>query len=421
MSGVAASQRFLAALRDGAFLNRRRALGWSGVLLAEEVGMLVFLILWTHGLIVPLRHALTTDFSSFYAAGRLALAGTPQLAYDQAAHYLAEQAATARGIDYSFFFYPPIFLLVCAALARLPYMVAYVVFEAVGLALYVLAAWRILRPRSWTGCLPILAFPSVVWTVGIGQNAAYTAALFGFGLLLLERRPALAGVVLGLLCYKPHFGILLPVALAAGGHWRAFAAAAATVAALVLASFMAFGWQTWADYLHAFAGSGSVYATGKVAIAGYVTPFGAALLAGAPPRLAMAVQAMVSLLCAVAVWRVWRGPAPLAARAGVLIAATLLSVPLALFYDLLPLALCIFWFARAGQRDGFLPWEKFVLASLYLVPLISRYVGEGLLHLPLGPVAGVAVLSIGLLRARPAASAAADPAVTAVSRRAAVG
>jgi hypothetical protein len=89
----------------------------------------------TYGLIVPLAGPTSTDFVSFYAAGALADAGTPELAYDQAAHDLAEQRAAAPSIEYRFFYYPPVFLLLCAALARLPYLAAFVVFEAATLAL----------------------------------------------------------------------------------------------------------------------------------------------------------------------------------------------------------------------------------------------------------------------------------------------
>ena len=41
-----------------------------------------------------------------------------------------------------------------------------------------------------------------------------------------ERRPVLAGLLIGCLTWKPQFGILLPVALAASNRWRAFASAA---------------------------------------------------------------------------------------------------------------------------------------------------------------------------------------------------
>jgi len=84
----------------------------------------------------------------------------------------------------------------------------------------------------------------------------------------------------------------------------------------------------------------------------------------------------------------------------VLLAATLLAVPLALFYDMMPLALGIFWLARQGSRDGFLPWERLTLAGVFAVPLLSRYIGLGL-HLPLGPLASLAVLAFGVLHARP--------------------
>ena len=389
----------LAALRDGRFLDRRRAVGWSGVLLVVELLAAAFATLWTHGVFIPVPPA-TTDFSSFYAAGRLALGADPALVYDQAAHYAAQQAATLPGVEHNVFFYPPVFLLLLAPLAHLPYLAGFAVLATLGLALYLPVGARILGLPGAGGLLPVLAFPSVVWAVGMGQNSLLTAAIFGAGLLLLDRRPVLAGLVLGLLCYKPHFGLLLPVALAAGRHWRAFAATALSVAALVAVTLVLFGWPTWHAYLLAFAGSGGLYTSGKVSFGAFVTPFGAALLLGAPPAVAGFVQACALVLAAGVVAWVWHGAAPLAARASVLLAATLLAVPLALFYDMMPLALGIFWLARQGSRDGFLPWERLTLAGVFAVPLLSRYIGLGL-HLPLGPLASLAVLAFGVLHARP--------------------
>ena len=90
----------------------------AAVLLCLELGFFAFLVAGAHGAIVPLDRASSTDFVSFYAAGVLAQAGTPWLAYDQAAHFAAEQAAAGAGIAYNYFYYPPIFLTVCAQLAR---------------------------------------------------------------------------------------------------------------------------------------------------------------------------------------------------------------------------------------------------------------------------------------------------------------
>src|SRR6266478_6808864 len=96
-------------------LNRRR-IGWCcGVLLAAQLAGFTFIAAGTHGWIVPLTRPTTTDFASFYAAGALANAGTPELAYDQAAHFAMEQAVTEPGIEYQFFNYPPVYLILCTA------------------------------------------------------------------------------------------------------------------------------------------------------------------------------------------------------------------------------------------------------------------------------------------------------------------
>ena len=81
----------LDGLRTGAWLGRRRIIAYGAILLVLELAGFAFLVAGTHGLIVPLDKPTTTDFVSFYAAGKLAAAGTPALAYDQAAHYAAEK------------------------------------------------------------------------------------------------------------------------------------------------------------------------------------------------------------------------------------------------------------------------------------------------------------------------------------------
>jgi alpha-1,2-mannosyltransferase len=121
LTGEAVKAIGLRFLHDlGAALDRDRVLAYCRILLAAEIGIFVFLVAGTHGLIVPLAGPTSTDFVSFYAAGALADAGTPELAYDPAAHEAAEQRATAPGVEYRFFYYPPVFLLLCAFLARCP-------------------------------------------------------------------------------------------------------------------------------------------------------------------------------------------------------------------------------------------------------------------------------------------------------------
>lgn len=390
---------WLADLKAGTPLDRRRVVMLGGILLALEIAAFLFLIAGTHGWIVPLDRPTTTDFASFYAAGHLTDAGTPFLAYDQAAHYAAEQQATAPGIEYQFFYYPPVFLLICALFGRLPYMAAFIAFEAATLLPALLVARKTLQAKGWQVALPLLAFPSVFWTLGLGQNAFLTAALFGGALLLIDRKPTLAGMLFGALCYKPHFGLLIPVALAAGGRWRAFAGAALSAAAIAGLSVTLFGWQTWQDFLSLAAGSHATYESGRIDLSGFVTLFGAASLLGASPGMAYAIQGVGALAAIVLVAVVWRCNLSLPLRAASLAAATLIAVPLALVYDFLLAGIAIAWLVRAGSADGFLPWEKTALAAIFVTPLLSRNIGLTL-HLPLGPLALIALLSLIILRAR---------------------
>jgi hypothetical protein len=221
--------RFLYA--PGAALDRNRVLAYCRVLLAIETAVFLFLVAGTYGLIVPLAGPTSTDFVSFYAAGALADSGAPELAYDRAAHDAAEQRATAAGIEYRFFYYPPVFLLLCAALARLPYLMAFLVFEVATLAVCLIVMREILAEPGWSAMIPILAFPAAFWALGLGQNSFLTAALFGAGTLWIDRRPILAGFCFGALCYKPHFALLVPIALLAGRHWRALGASLGSAAA----------------------------------------------------------------------------------------------------------------------------------------------------------------------------------------------
>jgi len=381
-----------------AVLNRRRIGLCCAVLLAFQLAGFVFIVAGTHGWIVPLTQPTTTDFVSFYAAGALANDGTPALAYDHAAHLAAEERATAAGIGYQFFNYPPVFILLCALLARLPYLVAFGGFEAVTLVLYLVVACRILGDRSATALVALCAFPMVFWNLGLGQNAFLTAALFGAATLLVDRRPIPAGLLFGALCYKPQFGVLVPFALAAAGQWRAFAAAGASVAALVLASLALFGAGTWAAFFATVGDSPAMYQSGRILFAGMANIFGAARLLGTGAPIAYALQAAASLVAALVVVIVWRRPLSLPTRAATLAAATLIAAPLALLYDLMLGTIAAAWLVRDGNSPAAWAWQKLALAGLFLLLLDGRGLSESW-HVPVFPLAAIALFAIAGARA----------------------
>src|SRR5579863_7954663 len=144
--------------RSAAWLDRRRIGAAAAILLTLQLAGFLFIVAGTHGWIVKLPRPTTTDFVSFYAAGALANDATPALAYDHAAHLAAEERVAGTGIEYQFFNYPPVFILLCAALARLPYLVAFVLFEGATLVFYLFVACRILGDRRGTALAALCAF-----------------------------------------------------------------------------------------------------------------------------------------------------------------------------------------------------------------------------------------------------------------------
>src|SRR5690606_3010560 len=94
-----------------------------------------------------------------------------------------------------------------------------------------------------------LTAPIVLICLGHGQNGFLTAALLGGGLFLIDRRPLVAGLLLGCLVYKPQFALLIPALLALGGHWRAFAGATLSCLGLIAISLILWGWPVWGAFL----------------------------------------------------------------------------------------------------------------------------------------------------------------------------
>jgi hypothetical protein len=209
----------------------------------------------------------------------------------------------------------------------------------------------------------------------------------------------LAGLLFGAVCYKPHFGLLLPIVLAAGGHWRAFAAAAFAVLGLCGLSLAMFGWETWHAYLVAFAGAHSVYSSGALDLAAYISPFGAARSIGLSPLPSCAVQAAATLGASVAVWTAWRRRLSLPVRAAVLTAATPVAIPVGLVYDLMLSGIAMAWLVRWSHEHGFLRWQRLTLAVLFVWPILGLNLDPGTYVLA-PPTVSVGVFAMAWLCAR---------------------
>ncbi len=372
----------LAALRSGDWLTASRARAYGWILLGVSLVAAALWIGLSKGGVDAAGKPLGTDFTSFWAASKLALAGHPAAAWDIAAHRAQEAAIVGRDTGYAAFFYPPIYLLICAPLALLPYLAALAAWLAATGAAY----WR--ATRAWLGeklgAMPILAYPAVLLNAGHGQNAFLSAALFGGGALWLERRPIVAGVCLGALAYKPQLGLMIPVALVIAGRWKTIAAAGATVVALAALSLALFGADAWRGFLADSPTARAALEQGLVGDAKMQSLFAAVRLWGGPVALAYAGQA--ALVAALAAGLFWlRRTAPRSGAEGpAMILAALLASPFLLDYDLVIAAIPMAWMARSGAAGGFRPWEKTTLAAAFVLPAVSRMLATQA-HLPLAP------------------------------------
>ncbi|HEX4112316.1 MAG TPA: glycosyltransferase family 87 protein [Stellaceae bacterium] len=390
----------IAALRRGDFLDRARVIGWGRTLLIVELVALIAIAAGTYGLYVHLSAPSSTDFISFFAAGRLADSGAPALAYDAARHHAMEQAVFGDSrLPYAyFFFYPPTFLVLCALVALIPvYLLGFAVWIVATGALFV-ASLRVLL-QDWRLAIAFLSFPAAAATVGIGQNALLSAGLLGFGIWWVERRPIVAGLLFGALVYKPHLAMMVPVALLAGRHGRALAAMAVSAALIVAISVLWFGIDTWQAFFVQAQSAAASFTTGRVGFAGLVSLFAAARLLGIGATAADILQILAALAATALTAIVWARGQSLPVRALVLIAAGLMAPPVILFYDLLPATLAIGWLMRDARRTGFLPWEKVALCVIWIIPIVSRGVGIAW-GVPLGPIVTIALFALAAIRAR---------------------
>jgi hypothetical protein len=386
-------------LGRGDWLTRKRVIVLSIMLLAFELAVLGFLVAGSYGW-VQAYGPKNFSFVGFYAGGRLAVEGHPEFAYDEALYHEEQEILAGPGINFLSFLYPPVYLLLCAPLAMLPFLPALIVFEGTTLIIYLLVVRRILDAPGSGWLLPALAFPPTIWTIGYGQNGFLTAALLGAGTLAIDRRPALAGMLFGALCYKPHFALLVPVALVAGKRWPAVIGAAVSVSGLVGISVALFGWETWHLYFREFFGSAETYEfeLTHVNIFASISPFAGARLLGLSLAHARIVQLAATVFAMLLVGWVWGTKTSSPTRAAVLVASTLIAVPYALLYDLIIAAVAGSWIIRAGRDSGFLRWEKAGLTAIYLLPLFAFQAGM-ILRLPLVPVAGALLVLLCASRA----------------------
>ncbi len=356
-----------------------RAAAHCWIVIAGAYCIYDFFFLHTQlGLTNGMGQPLGDDFINYWSAAKLASLQRAAEIYDLHAFNAFQTTAAGAPVGYlspigpiAFYHYsyPPALFLLTLPLAALPY--------APALGVWLTAGWygfyRGLRLAMPDGALLLaLATPAVFINTLGGQNGVWTAALFGGGLCLLQRRPVAAGILFGLLIYKPHLALLIPVALLAGREWRAFAAAVATVVVVLAASLFAFGPEIWADYFRNATLLRQVYLEGETGIwHRMVSVFMAARRFGAGIELAYAIQAATALAAAVVVALAWARRAPANIRYSLLMLGAWLATPYLMDYDLVACAFVVAWLAVEARTSPHISRPAFIVSILILAAPIA--------------------------------------------------
>jgi hypothetical protein len=318
--------------------------------------------------------AVGRDFTMFWSASVLALEGNAGSAYDF--QLIRELQGTLTGVPdpaYPGWLYPPTGLLLVAPLSLLPYKASLVVWTVAGLGALGAVLWKIVREPA--SVVVLLLFPAVSLCVINGQSGLFLAALLGAGLVLLDRRPWLAGVAMGVATVKPQMLLLVVPCLVLGRHWRAIGGMGVTFLGMVALSILAFGIGPWTGFQDSVLGG--------VDILEHVRPlermpsvFVAASLAGLGRGAATAIQVAVALLVFAAVGWLWLKRFPMAIRGSALLFAGPLVTPYSFDYDLAVLSVALAWLMLEVGRRGWASGEKGLVALLWVSPIAGWWIAN---------------------------------------------
>jgi hypothetical protein len=364
----------------------------AGIVLLPALGYQFFILMGgIGGLVDGYGYMLGRDFVNVWTAGRLTLEGRVDLLYDLDAYQAAQDTLLGHDLPFHNWSYPPLFLLFTIPFGALDYGAALALWSFSTLSLMLLAG-RIGGLKLWQ--LAVLAFsPASVFNLWNGQNGFLTAALIMGGASLLEPRPVAAGVLFGLLAFKPHLGLLLPFALIASGSWRTLFSAAITVIALAALSIVLFGvapWAAWFGKTAVFQKDMLNHGTGPFTIM-MPTVVMAGRLLGLPLELAWSGWLVTFTVCiAFVIWAFRRsakakvsGCTAYDLRNAVLLASTILASPYGFTYDMTITASAVALVLRHPEVFSHSPAIRPCLFAVWILP--AGLLALNSLSIPLGP------------------------------------
>ncbi len=282
-------------------------------------------------------------------------------------------------------------LLLCAPLARLPYVTAFFAWLAATISLYVLALYAIV-PSVLSIVLTLVPLP-VAKSVYEDQTSFLTAGLLGLSLLFMSRRPYLSGMCLGLLTYKPQFVLFFPLALVITKQWRVVAGATGSASVFAAATTIVFGPNAWLFFLRSSQGANPATFLPPHMDALNQTVLGMMHAAGVGLVGAWIVHLAVALFATLLACRIWLQSVPHSLKAAAFSIGVLIVTPYMLAYDLTALSVPAIFVVADALEHGFLPGERLVLLGCCLMLFLC-------FNFVVGPVVLIALMGLVVRRVR---------------------
>jgi hypothetical protein len=206
-----------------------------------------------------------------------------------------------------------------------------------------------------------------------------------------------------LLSYKPHFGLLFPIALIAAGEWRVIVAAAFVATGMIALSLIAFGTEAWQAFFHWMPiTSRVVLGDGNADFSRLQSLFGLVRAHGGDQGLAWGAQGTLLLALVAATAWLWRSRAAYELKAAALSCAALLATPYLYMYDLVALTVPAAFLIRFALQRGFLAGEVAGLSAAVALLLSFPYAKTQVGLAATAIVAALIVQRIGLTARRDA-------------------
>ena len=356
------------------------------------LGYLISRAIHMHDMAMPSGQPFFGDYMAFWSAGRAALDGHASEIHDRVMLWHYQQTVAPAAKYYAPWNSPPTFLMIVSVLALLPYPVSALLFLISTIALFAFAIRRFL-PDARALIFP-LSSPTVIYQTGTVQAGMLIAGVSALAIRWLDKRPHLAGALIGFLAIKPHIALLWPLFLALTRRWRVFASAAVAVVVFAIAAGLIFGFETYANWFESLDYSQRLISEQRITTPAYASLYANLLSVHAPQALAIglhAASALAGVIVACVVFR--KGDVMLGGAA--LCAATLLVSPYLFFYDFTTLLVGA---ALLGAPRSPLDYAAAIFAW---GASLSVALGQ-IIVLPICPLAAWLVLGATFMRARSA-------------------